>query len=166
MGDFADFISDAISENGWTPDVPHLDTQDHWHVFVYNKRRGKSSGYFTHENSNAEFVSIGWTNSKIYSILNVQDGKTEYDLAVPHGTDQILGEVWKIPTEKLLSLDGDERNLLITNRIMVPVNYGGGLTIPCWAYLANPKYLLTGGITVSKYTGLTYYGNQKFVELH
>lgn len=166
MTDFADFIADAIAEHGWTEDVPFLDTKDYWHVFTYSNRRGKSSSYFTHHNSEAEFVSIGWTRSKIYSILNVQDGKSEYSLATPSGTDQILGEVWKVPTERLLLLDGDERNLMVTKRIMVPITIGSVGSLDAWMYLALPQYLLTGGIKVSKYTGCTYYGSQKFLELH
>lgn len=166
MSDFADFISDAIAYNGWTPDVPHLDTQDDWYIFTYNNRRGKKTGYFTYEGSEAEFVSIGWTNSAIYSILNIQDGKTEYQLSSPLGTDRILGEVWKVPTEKIFTLDGDERNLLITKRMMIPVNIGSRGVINAWIYNANSKYLLTGGIKVNKYTGCTYFGAQKFLEIH
>lgn len=166
MSDFAEFIDDSLAENGWTPDVPYLDTQDHWYVFAYNHRRGKTTSYFLTDDSSADFVSIGWTQSKIYSILNVQDGKSEYSLATPHGTDQILGEVWKVPTEQLITLDGDERNLLITKRLMVPINCGGNRILNAWMYPAFSKYLLNGGIKVTKYTGVTYYGSQRFIEIH
>lgn len=166
MNELSYFISDAIASNVWTDDVPVLDTQDHWYVFTYGKRRGKSSAYFTHANSECEFVSIGWTKSDIYSILNIQDGKSEYQLANPMGTDRILGEVWKVSTDKLLYLDGDERNLLITRRLHIPVVIGSQGTVDAWIYLANPKYLLEGGITVSKYTGCTYFGSQRFLEIH
>lgn len=166
MSSVNEFISDAIAENGWTPDVPHLDTQDHWYVFVYNKRRGKSSGYFTHAASNAEFVSIAWTNSSIYSILNIQDGKNDYQLATPKGNDRILGEVWKLPTERLLLLDGDERNLLATERVEIPVVIGSRGIVKAWVYLVEPRYLLQGGLKISKHTACTYIGTQRFIEIH
>jgi len=166
MSDFSDFIADCRAENGWTPDVPLLDTQDDWYVFVYGKRRGKSSAYFTHANSEAEFVSIAWTKSDIYSILNIQDGDSELKLATLNGTDRILGEVWKVPTEKLIELDGDERNIMLTERIRVPVCIGARGVVSAWIYLAHRSYLLEGGLKISKYTGCTYFGSQKFLEIH
>ncbi len=165
MTRLSEFISDAIANNGWTHDVPHLDTQDHWYVFVYGKRRGKSTSYFTHDESNAEFVSIGWTKSAIYSILNIEDGKSEYQLSNPLGGERILGEVWKVPTERMLILDGDERNLLITKRMSIPVVIGARGVVDAFIYNAHPKYLLTGGIKVSSVKTFTYFGNDRFLEL-
>jgi gamma-glutamylcyclotransferase (GGCT)/AIG2-like uncharacterized protein YtfP len=166
MDDFQQFVADALANTGWSNDVPLLESQEEWFVFTYSSNRGKVSSYFTHPDSDAQFVSIGWTRSNIYSILKVEDGsKTNY-LATLQGTDRILGEVWKIPTGTLLELDCDERNLLQTKRIRIPVSISQGQTVDAWIYTAHPKYLLDGGVRVSKYTGYTWYGSDtKFLEV-
>lgn len=165
MTTFQKFIADAISMNSWTPDVPRLETQDEWPVFIYSNMRGKFSSYFTHSESDATYAGIGWTNSKIYSILNVQKDDKLFQLASPTGTDQILGEVWMVPTEDLFELDSEERNLLYTKRVMVPVYMSRGKTIDAWMYTAHPKFLCEGGIKVSKYSKYSYYGDYKLLEI-
>lgn len=166
MNSFQQFVADALANTGWTPDVPRLETQDEWFVFTYANRRGKSSAYFTNEDSDAEFISIGWTKSNIYSILNIQDGDNKFHLANLQGTDRILGEVWKIPTDMLIELDGEERNQLRTKRIFAPISISKGRTVDAWIYTAHPKYLLTGGVKISKYTGYTWYGSEnKYLEV-
>ena len=165
--EFSKFISDSLSYNGWTKDMPLLESQKEWYVFVYNKRRGKSSGYFAHTNSECEFVSIGWTKSQIYSILLVEENASStLHLASPAGKDRILGEVWKVPTEKLLTLDSDEKNTFLTKRIMVPVICGAKGLFSCWMYMADSHFLLRGGIKTSVHTGCTYIGTEKFLEVH
>lgn len=166
MNNFEYFVNDCIAENGWTPDVPFLDTRDDWYVFVYNNRRGKKSSYFTHDGAEAEFMSIGWTKSSIYSMLNVQDGQNEQYLITPHGTDRVLGEVWKIPTERVFDLDSDERNLMITRRLMIPVCLSKGHVVNAWTYIADAKYLIKGNLRINKHTATTYYGSDRFIELH
>lgn len=166
MNEFQSFIADAITDAGWTPDVPVLETRESWPVFIYGARRGKSSSYFLHDSSEAEFVSIAWTKSDVYSILNIETPKRIYQLSTVQGNDRILGEVWDVPTEQLYDLDSDERNLLITKRILIPVVISGAKTISAWHYIAHPKYLLNGNCKISKYTGCTYYGSQKFLEIH
>lgn len=166
MEDFSIFINDSIAESAWTPDVPVVESQDHWYVFVYGSKRGKSSAYFTYNDSDAEFIGIGWTKSSVYSILNIQDGKSEYQLADVLGTERILGEVWKIPTEMLYDLDSDELNQLVTRRLPIPVVVNGRIDISAWIYTTDRKYLLNGGLRISKHTGCTYYGDQKFLEIH
>jgi len=166
MNDFQKFIGDAISRTGWSNDVPLLETQHEWFVFSYSDKRGKQSGFFTHDESEAKFVSIGWTKNNLYSILNVEGKFGSKYLASLQGTDRILGEVWKIPTDMLLELDSDERNLLQTKRIRIPVSISQGRTIDAWIYLAHPKYLLDGGLKISKYSRYTWYGSDtKFLEV-
>lgn len=166
MSDFSEFIGDAIVTSGWTSDVPLLETQDYWYVFVYGKRRGKSSAYFTHQDSEAVFISTAWTKSKIYSILNIQDGKSSHQLANTSGIDRILGELWKVPTDMLYDLDGDERNLLLTDRLQIPVVTSGGTEVKAWLYLINRKYLITGNLKIEKHTGVTYIGSERFTEIN
>lgn len=165
MKDFQRYMADLLSENGWTPDVPFLETKDTWFVFTYASRKGKVSSYFTHEGSESTFYSIGWTKSRIYSILNVETGGKTYQLASPQGTDAILGEVWALPTWKLLELDGDERNTMRTKRIMVPVTVSRGRTIDAWMYTAHPSFLRDGPVKISKFGKYTYYGDNKFLEI-
>lgn len=165
MTEFARFIADGIAETGWSNDVPLLETQDHWYVFTYANRRGKSSAYFTHENSEASFVGIAWTKSPIYTILKVETPKKELYLADLSGTDRILGELWKVPTHTLLDLDCDERNLLRTRRIQAPIHVGGRGDVSAWVYTIDRKFLVDGGAKVSKFTPRTYYGSESFIEL-
>lgn len=165
MEDFSTFINDAIAESAWTPDVPIVESQDDWYVFVYGSKRGKSSGYFTNNDSDAEFIGIGWTKSRVYSILNIQDGKHEYQLADVLGTDRILGEIWKISTEMLYDLDSDELNQLVSRRLPIPVTVNGHQDITAWIYTTDRKYLLNGGIRISKHTACTYFGDQRFLEI-
>lgn len=164
--EFQRFIADSLASTGWSNDVPLLESQEDWFVFTYGGKRGKSSAYFTHESSETDFVSIAWTKSPIYSILNIYDKSEKHQLASLQGTDRILGEVWRVPTEKLLSLDSDERNLLITKRIKIPVCISKGRVIDAWIYTVHPHYLFKGGISITKYTGYTWYGTDtKFLEL-
>lgn len=165
MDNFAAFINGAISESLWTPDVPVIESQDDWYVFVYNNRRGKSSGYFTHIDSDAEFVGIGWTKSNVYSILNVEDSTRTYQLADVTGTDRILGEVWKVPSEMLLDLDSLECNQLVSRRIPVPIIVRGSQEITAWIYTTRRSYLIEGGIRTSKHTACTYINNERFLEI-
>ena len=166
MNEFQEFITESITETGWTNDMPLLDTQDEWYVFVYGDRRGKKSGFFTHVDSDAQFMSIGWTKSSIYDILIVHDGNKTLNLANTSGLDRILGEVWRVPTDMLVRLDGEERNLLRTERIAVPVIISGGVVVNAWTYIINKSYLVSGGKTISKHTGFTYIGPQRFLEVH
>jgi gamma-glutamylcyclotransferase (GGCT)/AIG2-like uncharacterized protein YtfP len=166
MSKFGQFLADAIARNGWTSDMPILEAQNEWFLFTYGGTRGKSSSYFTHPDSEASFVSIAWTKNPLYNILKVEDHGTSKYLANLQGTDKILGEVWKVPTSTILDLDSDEKNLLNAKRIRIPVCISQGRVIDAWIYLAHPKYLLDGGIKVSKYTGYTYYGSgTKFLEV-
>jgi gamma-glutamylcyclotransferase (GGCT)/AIG2-like uncharacterized protein YtfP len=166
MNEFALYVADALADCGWSNDVPVLETQDYWNVFTYSNRRGKVSPYFTHSNSDAEYTGIGWTCSSIYSILKVECKSGEFYLGSPAGTDRILGEVWSVPTEMLLDLDCEERNLLRTKRVMVPINLGATKGIvSAWMYQAHPGFLRDGGIKVSKYTTKTYYGQNNFLEV-
>ena len=165
MNEFQMRIADMLAENCWTSDIPRLETQDFWYVFTYSEKKGKLSSYFTHDSSDSEFLSIGWTNSAIYSILNVSVGEKTLQLANPTGTDRILGEVWMLPTEVLLDLDCDERNLLHTRRVMVPIRISKGRTIDAWMYTVEPSLLRKGPVRVSKYSRYTYYGNEKYLEI-
>lgn len=166
MNEFQEFIADSITETGWTPDIPLLDTQDEWYVFVYGDRRGKKSGFFTHVDSDAQFMSIGWTKSTIYDILTVQDGNKTVHLANTSGLDRILGEVWRVPTDMLIDLDAEERHLLHTQRVTIPIVISGGVVVSAWIYLIDKSYLVSGGKSISKYTGVTYIGPQRFLEIH
>lgn len=165
MTPFQIWIGDALGDNNATPDVPVLETQDYWPVFTYAEKKGKLSPYFTHGDSDSEFLSIGWTNSAIYSILNVQVGSIHYHLADPSGTDRILGEVWVLPTEVLMDLDADERNLYHKKRILVPIRVAKGKTIAAWMYTAHPDLLRNGPVKISKYGRYTYYGADKYLEV-
>lgn len=160
------FIADALAENAWTPDIPVVESQEHWYVFAYGNLRGKSSSFFTNNDSDAEFVGIGWTKSAVYSILNIQDSRNERTIADIIGTDRILGEVWKAPTEMLLDLDVDELHQLVTRRLSVPIIVNGHQEINAWIYVVDRKYLINGGLKISKYTGKTYYGSASFLEIH
>lgn len=162
---FAEFFSDSIADTCYTPDLPALETQDYWDVFIYDRRKGKLSGYLTNEDSDAEFISIGWTKSAIYSILNIQSEEAAYQLADSQGTDRILGEVWSIPTEMLLDLDSDLYCQIMTRRIRVPVVIGSKGVVDAWMYTTERNYLLRGGLTISKHTASTYYGAAKFLEI-
>jgi gamma-glutamylcyclotransferase (GGCT)/AIG2-like uncharacterized protein YtfP len=165
MTPFQTQIGDWIGENSSTPDVPFLETQDYWPVFTYSEKKGKLSPYFTHGESLSEFLSIGWTSSAIYSILNVQVGSTHYHLADLSGTDRILGEVWVLPTEVLMDLDCEERNLYHKKRIPVPIKVAKGKTILAWMYIAHPDLLRNGPVRISKYGRYTYYGKEKYLEV-
>lgn len=163
---FQRFIADGLAVNAWTPDVPLIESQDIWPVFMYNNnKRGRFSSYFTHTDSDAHYFGIGWTNSKVYSILNVEKGEKSFQLATISGTDQIMGEVWGVTPEDLMELDGEERNLLYTKRILVPIYMSKGKTISAWMYIAHPKFLLDGGIRISKYAKYSYYGDTKLLEI-
>jgi hypothetical protein len=66
----------------------------------------------------------------------------------------------------LLDLDCEERNLLRTKRVMVPINLGAAKGITsAWMYQAHPGYLRDGGIKVSLHTAKTFYGQQGFLEV-
>lgn len=165
MNEFQIWLADAISDNMYTPDVPRLETQDFWFVFTYADRRGKSSSYFSND-TEAQYLSIGWTDSAIYSILNVQAGTKNFYLADTSGTDRILGEVWSVPTEMLMDLDVDESNTHQTKRLQVPIKVAKGRIIPAWIYTAHPGFLRNGPVKISKYERYTWYGsNTKFLEI-
>jgi hypothetical protein len=166
MDDFQHFIADGLAYTGWTDDVPLIETQNEWFVFTYGSTRGKTSSYFTHPDSESSFVSIGWTKNPLYSILNVEDDGVSRHLAVLQGTDRILGEVWRVCTDDLIELDCNERNLLHSKRIRIPVCISQGRVVDAWIYTAHPKYLISGGLRISKYTGYTWYGSEaKFLEV-
>jgi len=166
MSELAQFMSDAFGDTVWTPDVPLLESQEDWYVFVYGSRRGKASSYFTGIDSDAEFTGISWTKSDVYSILNVEDGTYNYTLADVLGTNRILGEVWKVPTEMLMELDGEEQNQLVTKRIPIPVRVGGIQDISAWIYIADRKYLTNSNLLISKMTSCTYIGTDRYLEIH
>jgi gamma-glutamylcyclotransferase (GGCT)/AIG2-like uncharacterized protein YtfP len=162
---FQVWMADALSENNSTPDVPLLESQDYWPVFIYAGRKGKVYSYLTQKESEAEFLSIGWTKSNIYSILNVQVGSLNYQLADPTGTDRILGEVWVLPSDLVMDLDSYERNLYHQKRVLVPITVGKGKTIDAWMYTAHPDLLRNGPVKVSRYGRYTYYGPERYLEI-
>lgn len=162
---FKQFIADAVSNNGWTPDVPFLETKDYWFVFNYFHRKGRLAQYFQHDSDEAQYLGIGWTQSAIYSILNVSAGGYDYTWADPSGSDRILGDVWALPTEAIIELDGEERNDFRTRRVLIPVNIGSGRIVSAWIYLANGNFLRDGPVKVSKYGRYTYYGKDKYLEV-
>lgn len=157
----SEFCANAIAANGWTNDAPRLETRNEWYVFRYTKRKGV---LFDSSNKHGKFISIGWTKSKIYSILNIHKGASEWHLATPAGTDSILGEVWRLPTSQMYTLDCEENNTVTTRRILVPIEIGSQ-TLLAWMYLADNAYLLRGGIHVMKVTSSTYIGNNKYLEV-
>lgn len=163
---FHKYLEDALSYNGYTPDVPELETQEAWPVFTYADRRGKSSAYFTHVDSECKFLGIGWTKSAIYNILTIEDGDKSYKLAHPAGADRILGELWMVHTEDLLELDSDEKNLLVTKRLKVPIVLPKHGVINAWMYITARDYLLHSRLKISKHTGCTYIGTSRFLEIH
>lgn len=166
MNKFQQFIADSLAFNGWTPDIPRLENQLSWYVFVYNSRRGKSSAYFTHTDSECSFRGIGWTKSSIYNILNIETSKAQYQLAHPSGTDRILGEIWEVPTSYIPDLDSDELNQLVSHRLLVPIEGPRGQVYPCWMYITDKNFLMKGGVRISKYVKYTWYGtDKKFLEI-
>lgn len=165
MEKFSTFIADSLSEAIWTPDMPVIESQDDWYVFVYGDRKGKTSGYFTNGDSEAEFVGIGWTKSSLYSILNIETKDTTYRLADIIGTNQIIGEVWKVPSDMLLDLDSEELNQYVSKRLPIPIIVNGNQEILAWSYLANKKYLINGGIRVSRLNTYCYTGGKSYLEV-
>lgn len=165
MSELHKYVADLLADTQYTPDVPILQTKDQWFVFTYDSKKGKLSSYFTNDESTSSFYSIGWTKSSIYSILNVDAGGVTYQLASPQGNDQILGEVWALPTNRLIDLDTDERNTVRTKRIMVPITVSKGRTIAAWMYLAHDGFLRDGPVKISKYGKYTYYSTNKYLEI-
>lgn len=163
--EFKDFISDAKSEHCYTEDMPRLLKKEWHYVFVYNHRRGKHSNYLRYEDG-AEFISFAWTKSCIYEILKVDTERKTFCLASLLGTEQLLGELWLISTETLLDLDADEANLLVTNRIEVSIELPNGQTIGAWIYIGNSRWLHQRESKITKYTGCTYVGSRRFLEVH
>ena len=165
MTEFQEFIEDALANNIWTDDVPRIMLQEDWYVFAYDKKKATHSTYYNNNEDECLFVGNGWTKSSIYTILNIQDSKTESQLVDLAGKYKILGEVWKVSSSKLLMQDYDQCNLLKSKRLFVPITLRSGQTVNCWMYITDRDYLLKGNIKVSTIGRQIQYGDTTFLEV-
>lgn len=167
---FQEWFFDSRYENCWTPDVPLLETQDFWYVFVATDKRGKHSSYFTNPDSDATFAGWGYTTNPMYGILNVRmkdTHKTLHLLDIGVQGKHVVGDVFCVDTEFLIDMDADERNLLQTRRIMTKVTMMAtpkAEPISCWTYIGEPKFLNTPGLEITKFTHATNYHGKLMVD--
>jgi gamma-glutamylcyclotransferase (GGCT)/AIG2-like uncharacterized protein YtfP len=105
---------------------------EHFHLFVYGTLR--STGSAASKMAACELVGTGSVGGVLYDI----DGA--YPALVVYGHTPVYGEVWKCPSEMLLSLDEYEGVAdSLFRRIGVHVTMSDGAVIGCWAYVAGPK---------------------------
>lgn len=141
-------LSVAMMENMFTKDIPLLDMHEWHYMFVYGSLK---SG---HDNNDylagCECVSRGAYTS-LYSYQMKEIVHSQSGLRIPYITHTgdterrgyIRGEVWKVNTDYITSIDGLESNGSAYFRVRLPIIISSHTkqSIPIWTYLGNEKFI-------------------------
>jgi hypothetical protein len=146
MVKLTDYISIALGDNAWTPDLPFLTRQySYVPLFVYNQfRLGMSE--CRHLNG-APLLGHGVTVSPNYQVLMTDDGEP---IAFPDKTKKenvdsvgrVSGEIFQVSISRLSNIDREMCNTVHVRRRQVPIRFQtsrentSGFVAGCWMYEA------------------------------
>ncbi len=144
-------INRCLDESAYTPDATNLQRWDYQDVFIIGTWK---RGFKRHNilGNDVMALGVGYTNSKSF-VMYRTSGSNNYpvvliDQSNKVKTGAIYGEIWRIPTSNMFSLDFYESNTVESRRLRVPIKYigtdGKFHTMSCWMWLGlrsvwNPK---------------------------
>jgi gamma-glutamylcyclotransferase (GGCT)/AIG2-like uncharacterized protein YtfP len=102
-----------------------------FNLFVYGTLRagGASAGLL----AACDHLGAGTVHGTLYDV----DGR--FPALLRYGTDTVQGEIWRCPSELLLTLDSYEGiSEGLFRRIADDVTTPSGDVVPCWLYAAGP----------------------------
>lgn len=144
LGDLKEEMEQIISNGEYTTDYPKLCEKQEQYVFVYGTLKKTFSNHRLIQA--CDLVGCGFTDSDRY-FLTVH--KTHgYPIAFFDNREgkraRIYGELYKVPTDLMLTLDNLESNGTIYQRRLLRVNAfgknGDVLCTPAWIYIGRKDF--------------------------
>lgn len=115
-----------IDESYHTTDAPAIQRWDYQDIFVIGTWK---KGFKRHSllGDDIKSVGVGYTNSEQFVMYRTK-GSTGYPVILITNEKEglggaIYGEIWRVPTKKLFSMDFYESNTIESKRMKLPVKY-------------------------------------------
>lgn len=121
-------VNRILDESYHTPDAPYLQRYDHHDVFIIGAWK---KGFKRHNLLGPDIkpIGVGYTNSEQFVMYRTK-GSSGYPVALITNEKDglggaVYGELWRIPTNRIFSLDFYESNGIESKRMKLPIRYYG-----------------------------------------
>lgn len=119
-------VNRIVEESYHTTDAPAIQRWDYQNVFIIGTWK---KGFKRHSllGDDIKSVGVGYTNSESFVMYRTKGSNGYPVVLITHEKmglgGAIYGEIWRIPTKKLFSLDFYESNTIESKRMKLPIRY-------------------------------------------
>lgn len=151
----ADFVTPLKNRVQFTPDFKELKKSKLHLVFVFDEYQDNLFGSIMFEG--CKYLGRGRTVGNIYRLFVNQQGYPEVYKGGLNGTRVIAGDVYAVPTHKLMELDGKYENGTFTERDIIYIYLEDQMiektqmlpSVPCFMWLSPTPVQNMGGDVLS-----------------